>query len=77
MTKEKAEELNEFAKKCFLYDDVLTRTKNAWARLYVEAERPIPEKLRSDFYDELTNSDESYKTALENSINYFGVRWQK
>jgi len=75
MDKNKAKQLNEFAKKLIQHDDPLCRMKNSWARVYVEAERPIPEKLRSDFYDELTSDNLEYREALEKSVRWFGVRW--
>jgi len=46
-----------------------------WAKIFVEAEQPIPESLRSEFYDELVSPDLGYRKALEESISYFGVRW--
>ena len=75
MNQQEAKKLNEFAKKLIQHDDPLCRMKNSWGRVYVEAERPIPEKLRSDFYDELTSDNIEYRKALEESVRYFGVRW--
>lgn len=46
-----------------------------WARVWVEAEEPIPEVYRSLFYEELCNKDAEYREALEESINWFGVRF--
>ena len=46
-----------------------------WARVYVEAERPIPETWRNAFYDELVSDNQEYKKSLEESIRFFGVRW--
>lgn len=75
MTQEEANKLNEFSIKLLQHDDPLCRTKNAWGRIWVEAEKPIPEKLRNDFYDELTSTNEEYRKALEESVRWFGVRW--
>ena len=75
MNKEQAKKLNESALKLFQNDDPLTRTKNAWGRVWVEAERPIPEKLRSEFYDELVSDDDGYRKDLEESVRWFGVRY--
>jgi len=47
-----------------------------WARVYVEGERPIPESWRMDFYDELCSENEAYRKKLEESVKWFGVRWQ-
>src|ERR1035437_3010909 len=49
----------------------------AWARVYVEAEKTIPEKWRMAFYEELVSTNKEYREALEESVNYFGVRWSK
>lgn len=48
-----------------------------WARVYVEAERPIPESWRSAFYDELVSENWLYRKKLEESLHWFGVRWTK
>jgi hypothetical protein len=71
----KAKQLNEFAKKLIQHDDALCRMKDSWGRVWVEAEQPIPEKLRSDFYDELTSDNLVYRKELEESVRWFGVRW--
>lgn len=75
MTKEEAKSRSEFSKKLFEFDDPLTRTKNSWALCYVEAEKPVPEKLRNSFYEELISSHARYRERLEESIRWFGVRW--
>jgi hypothetical protein len=78
MTKEKATELNIHAKNIlnsFHYTDYLT--KKGWAKLYVEAEEPIPEEWKDDFLEELTSPNLDYRQALEESVRWFGVRWEK
>ena len=75
MNEQEAKLINDFAKKLIQNDDPLCCMKNSWGRVYVEAERPIPEKLRSDFYDELTSDNLEYRKELEDSIRWFGVRW--
>jgi hypothetical protein len=75
MDKNKANELNRAAKGRLLDFTFEPGQSKGWARVYVEGEHPIPEKFRSDFYDELLSEDVEYRHALEESVRYFGVRW--
>lgn len=47
-----------------------------WARLYVEAGEPIPEKWRAAFEAERKSSNEAYAAALERSLAAFGVTFK-
>jgi hypothetical protein len=75
MTKEEAQVLHKSA--VFLLQDTKFRVKNSWGKMWVEAEKPIPKEFKSDFYDELTSNNVEYRHALEESIRWFGVRWEK
>lgn len=75
MTKEAAEARSEFSKRLIQNDHPLSRAKNYWGMVWVEAERPIPEKLRSEFYEELCSPNEAYRKQLEESVRWFGVRY--
>ena len=68
--------MNNKYKEILRLNDITPETQG-WALLYVEAERPIPETWRNEFYDELCSPDDLYRTTLEQSIRYFGVRWSK
>jgi hypothetical protein len=43
-----------------------------WARLYIEARRPIPKKWKSAFEAELSSDNQAYANALRRSIATFG-----
>lgn len=43
-----------------------------WARLYIEAQRPIPGKWRAAFQRELDSDNKAYANALRRSIATFG-----
>jgi len=43
-----------------------------WARIYVEAQRPIPSKWRAAFMDELNSDNKAYAHALRRSMMTFG-----
>lgn len=77
MNAQQARILKEVATKELQTYDVLPPPVggNGWAKVYVEAERPIPERWRNAFYDELTASDLDYRHRLEESLRWFGVRW--
>jgi hypothetical protein len=53
----------------------LNSMRTRWAQVWVQNYIPIPEKFRSEFYDELLSSDLEYRENLERSINIYGVRW--
>jgi hypothetical protein len=44
-----------------------------WARLYIEAQRPIPRKWRAAFERELASDNQAYANALRRSIATFGT----
>ena len=46
-----------------------------WARIYVEAGRPIPAKWRRAFEEQLHSDNSAYSRALERSIATFVVRF--
>lgn len=46
-----------------------------WARLYVEARRPVPDRWRDAFTAELNGDNERYVAALSRSLATFGVRF--
>ncbi len=48
-----------------------------WAAVYVAAEKPIPEKWRVSFYDELANPNYERRKELERLVQWFGVRWEE
>lgn len=80
MDKYKAKEANQISKVIFKEEfkglsGKQTFDKPRWAKVYVEAEEPIPAAWRSEFYDELVNEDLEYRKALEESLGWFGVRW--
>ncbi len=77
MTKEEAQYLHESALQCFEYNDPLITTQDCWAKLWVEAEKTIPQHMKNDFLDELTSSNIEYRHALEESVRWFGVRYEK
>ena len=76
MTEKEAKKLTEAAKKTLRSNDV-NPDYVGWAKVYVEAEKHVPEAWRSEFYDELVSEDLEYRRALEESLRYFGVRWTK
>lgn len=45
---------------------------SGWARLYIEAQRPIPKKWRGAFESELASDNRAYADALARSIATFG-----
>lgn len=47
-----------------------------WARLYVEARRPIPERWRQAFDRELHSDNAAYSAALARDIATFGVSYE-
>lgn len=48
-----------------------------WARLYIEAKRPIPAKWKDAFQRELDSDNRAYAEALKRSIVTFGgPRWK-
>lgn len=76
MNSDQATELNRAAKA--IKNDVIKMNAlwlKGWAKVYVESETPIPKDWYDDFLDELTEKDEDYRHALEESVRYFGVRW--
>ena len=77
MTKEEAQARSEFSRKLLIFDDYYAYCKHSWGRVWVEAEKPIPERLRSEFYEELCSPNEVYRKELEESVRWFGVRWSK
>lgn len=47
-----------------------------WARLYIEAQRPMPSKWKAAFQRELDSNNRAYALALRRSIATFGEpRW--
>jgi hypothetical protein len=46
---------------------------SGWARMYVEAKRPIPLMWRGAFARELASDNQAYADALRKSIMTFGV----
>lgn len=42
--------------------------KSGWAKVWIEAEHPMPENWRSEFYKELVSEDLGYKKELEQAI---------
>lgn len=82
MDKFMAQELNRIARvdcNSFFYVDDSSEVmlREGWAKAFVEAERPIPESWREDFYAELFTDNEEYRKKLEESVRWFGVRWAK
>jgi len=73
MNQQQANKLNYIAKKQLLFGVLIGDP--GWAKVWVEAEEPIAEIYRSLFYDELFSDDLEYRKALEDSVNYFGIRW--
>ena len=55
MTKEEAQYLHESALQCFNTTISLTQLQDCWAKLWVEASKPIPQHMKNDFLDELTS----------------------
>jgi hypothetical protein len=76
MTKEYANNLRKASKVIFDSVPEMNPSYPGWGRVYVEIEKPIPMKWRSDFYQELSDENWLYRNALEKSIRYFGVRWE-
>lgn len=46
-----------------------------WARVYVEAGVPVPEKWRAAFEAQRQSDNRAYAAALEASIETFGVKF--
>lgn len=46
---------------------------SGWARVYVEARMPIPEKWKDAFERERNSDNKLYAAALEEAIKYFGI----
>lgn len=47
-----------------------------WARVYVEARKPIPQKWKQAFEAERKSDNKAYAAALEEVIAHFGVRFE-
>ncbi len=73
MNQQQANKLNYIAKKQLLFGVLIGDP--GWAKVWVEAEEPIAEIYRSEFYDELFSDDKEYVKSLEESLNWFGVRF--
>jgi hypothetical protein len=48
-----------------------------WARVYVEARKPIPSAWREAFESERNSDNKLYAEALERSIKTFGVSYEQ
>lgn len=44
-----------------------------WARIYVQARRPVPEAWRAAFLSELNDENERYRDALRRDVLTYGV----
>jgi hypothetical protein len=45
-----------------------------WARIYIEASKPIPSNLFMAFLTELASDNRAYADALREDIRYFGIK---
>ena len=77
MTQEEAQILRINAWKYVDVCPIGPNTGLGWSKILIEANHPILEEWRSDFYDELCSTNETYRKSLEDSVRWFGVRWGK
>ena len=75
MNKDRAQELNKAAKEVLMDFSFGAPHSPGWAKVYVEAEQPIPKLLTNEFIDELVSDDLEYRRELEESVRWFGVKW--